>query len=57
MPHQDYVQWQRNCLQQMMRLLQPDGAISYNATIPQWQVQVKIGFISNRLLKKSPARL
>ena len=36
MPHQDYVQWQRNCLQQMMRLLQPDGAIFYNH---KWRVQ------------------
>lgn len=36
MPHEDYVQWQRECLSQMMRLLRPDGAIFYNH---KWRVQ------------------
>jgi len=36
MPHGDYVAWQRDCLAEMMRLLQPDGAIFYNH---KWRVQ------------------
>ncbi len=30
MPHAEYVAWQRECLNEMMRLLRPDGAIFYN---------------------------
>ena len=30
MPHAKYVAWQRECLNEMMRLLRPDGAIFYN---------------------------
>ena len=30
MPHHAYVEWQRLCLAQMLRLLKPDGAIFYN---------------------------
>ena len=36
MPHEDYVEWQRNCLTEMMRLLMPNGAIFYNH---KWRVQ------------------
>ena len=36
MPHTEYVEWQRDCLSQMMRLLRPDGAIFYNH---KWRVQ------------------
>jgi site-specific DNA-methyltransferase (adenine-specific) len=36
MPHDDYVIWQRKCLDEMMRLLTPDGAIFYNH---KWRVQ------------------
>lgn len=36
MPHEDYVDWQRKCLKEMMRLLRPDGAIFYNH---KWRVQ------------------
>lgn len=36
MPHADYVAWQRACLQEMMRLLKPKGAIFYNH---KWRVQ------------------
>lgn len=36
MPHQQYVQWQRDCLTAMMRVLAPDGAIFYNH---KWRVQ------------------
>ena len=36
MPHEEYVEWQRNCLKAMMRLLKEDGAIFYNH---KWRVQ------------------
>lgn len=36
MPHQEYVAWQRNCLEAMLRLLKSDGAIFYNH---KWRVQ------------------
>lgn len=36
MPHEEYVEWQRLCLTEMMRLLSNDGAIFYNH---KWRVQ------------------
>ena len=36
MPHGEYIQWQRDCLGAMMRVLRPDGAIFYNH---KWRVQ------------------
>jgi len=36
MPYEEYVEWQRNCLNAMMRVLKPDGAIFYNH---KWRVQ------------------
>ena len=36
MPYEDYVDWQRECLSAMMRLLRDDGAIFYNH---KWRVQ------------------
>lgn len=36
LPHNEYVAWQRQCLQEMLRLLRPDGAIFYNH---KWRVQ------------------
>lgn len=36
MPHDKYVEWQRDCLKAMMRVLRPDGAIFYNH---KWRVQ------------------
>ena len=36
MPHADYVDWQRECISQMLRALTPDGAIFYNH---KWRVQ------------------
>ena len=36
MPHDDYVAWQRECLNEMLRVLTPDGAIFYNH---KWRVQ------------------
>ena len=36
MPHPEYVEWQRDCLSAMMRVLRPDGAIFYNH---KWRMQ------------------
>jgi site-specific DNA-methyltransferase (adenine-specific) len=36
MPHDKYVEWQRSCLREMMRLLKNNGAIFYNH---KWRVQ------------------
>lgn len=36
MPYPEYVTWQRKCLDAMMRVLRPDGAIFYNH---KWRVQ------------------
>lgn len=36
MPYDKYIQWQRNCLSEMMRLIPEDGAIFYNH---KWRVQ------------------
>lgn len=36
MPHDEYVEWQRECLSAMLRVLRPDGAIFYNH---KWRVQ------------------
>ena len=36
LPHEEYVEWQRNCLFAMMHLLRDDGAIFYNH---KWRVQ------------------
>ncbi|MBX7156393.1 MAG: site-specific DNA-methyltransferase [Bacteriodetes bacterium] len=36
MPHTDYANWQRECLNEMLRLVKNDGAIFYNH---KWRVQ------------------
>ena len=36
MPYDEYVQWQRQCLRSMMRILREEGAIFYNH---KWRVQ------------------
>lgn len=36
MPHEEYVDWQRNILTEVMRILKPDGAFFYNH---KWRVQ------------------
>lgn len=43
MPHEEYVEWQRNCLTAMMRVLRDDGAIFYNH---KWRVQA--GLLQDR---------
>ena len=53
MPHDAYVQWQRDCLTAMMRLLREDGAIFYNH---KWRVQK--GLLQDRsdILQGFPVR-
>jgi len=36
MPHDEYVEWQKNCIRAMLRVLSNDGAIFYNH---KWRVQ------------------
>ena len=36
MPHEEYVEWQRECLTEMFRIIPNDGAIFYNH---KWRVQ------------------
>jgi len=36
MPHDEYAKWQRDCLKEMMRVVNDDGAIFYNH---KWRVQ------------------
>ncbi|MCK6508967.1 site-specific DNA-methyltransferase [Myxococcota bacterium] len=36
LPHEEYVEWQRQCINEMMRILHEDGAIFYNH---KWRVQ------------------
>lgn len=43
MPHKEYIKWQRNCLNEMMRLIPDDGAIFYNH---KWRVQA--GLLQDR---------
>ncbi len=43
MPHAEYVEWQRKCLNAMMRVLREDGAIFYNH---KWRVQA--GLLQDR---------
>ncbi|MFV0390163.1 MAG: DNA-methyltransferase [Pyrinomonadaceae bacterium] len=36
MPHEEYAEWQHNCLIEMLRIIKDDGAIFYNH---KWRVQ------------------
>ena len=53
MPHEEYVEWQRNCLESMMRVLTNKGAIFYNH---KWRVQG--GLLQDRsdIVKDFPVR-
>lgn len=53
LPYDEYIEWQRECLTEMMRLLQDDGAIFYNH---KWRVQK--GLIQDRseIVKGFPVR-
>lgn len=53
MPHDEYAQWQHECLKEMWRLLKADGAIFYNH---KWRVQN--GLIQDRsdIIRDMPVR-
>lgn len=53
MPHEEYVKWQRDCLNEMLRLIPDDGAIFYNH---KWRVQG--GLLQDRqdIVKDFPVR-
>lgn len=53
MPHEEYAQWQYDCLVEMFRLLKDDGAIFYNH---KWRVQD--GLIQDRhdIIRDLPVR-
>lgn len=53
MPHAEYVEWQRNCLTAMMRVLRNDGAIFYNH-----KPRVQAGLLQDRydILEGFPVR-
>lgn len=53
MPHDEYVEWQRNCLTAMMRLLKPDGVIFYNH---KWRVQNGVLQDRHDIVKDFPVR-
>lgn len=53
MPHDEYNQWQRDCLTEMMRLLKDDGAIFYNH---KWRVQAGLLHDRYEIVKGFPVR-
>ena len=53
LPHHMYVDWQRCCLSEMMRLLSPSGAIFYNH---QWRQQDKLLQDRSDILEGFPVR-
>jgi modification methylase len=53
MPHDKYVEWQRNCLTEMFRLIKNDGAIFYNH---KWRVQDRLLQDRQDILSSFPVR-
>lgn len=53
MPYESYVQWQRDCMKEMLRLLPDDGAIFYNH---KWRVQNGILQDRYEIVKDFPVR-
>ena len=53
MPHEEYVEWQRDCLNAMMRLLNDKGVIFYNH---KWRVQNKLLQDRHEILDGFPVR-
>jgi len=52
-PHEEYAEWQHNCLKEMFRLIKDDGAIFYNH---KWRVQD--GLLQDRqdIIRNLPVR-
>lgn len=53
MPHDKYVEWQRKCLMEMMRLIPENGAIFYNH---KWRVQNGLLQDRNDIVSGFPVR-
>ena len=53
MPISEYVAWQQECLQEMMRLLKDDGAIFYNH---KWRVQNGLIDDKREIVREFPVR-
>lgn len=53
MPHKKYVEWQRDCLSEMFRVVKQDGAIFYNH---KWRVQNGILQDRSDIVKDFPVR-
>ena len=53
MPYENYCEWQRACLSEMMRLLKNDGAIFYNH---KWRVQGGLLQDRHEILEGFPVR-
>jgi modification methylase len=53
MPHDEYAEWQRNCLSEMLRLIKEDGAIFYNH---KWRVQKSLIQDRQDIVKDFPVR-
>lgn len=53
MPHNKYVEWQRRCIESMMRVLSEDGAIFYNH---KWRVQRGLLQDRNDIVSGFPVR-
>ena len=53
MPNEQYISWQRGCLEQMVRVLRDDGAIFYNH---KWRVQGGLLQDRNAIVSGFPVR-
>jgi site-specific DNA-methyltransferase (adenine-specific) len=53
MPHEEYVNWQRKCLSECMRVIKNDGAIFYNH---KWRVQDGLLQDRNDIMAGFPVR-
>ena len=53
MPHNEYVQWQRDCITEMLRVIPEDGAIFYNH---KWRVQKGLLQDRNDIVSGFPVR-
>ena len=53
MPYDEYVHWQRDCLNEMMRLIKNDGAIFYNH---KWRVQGGLLQDRHEIIESFPVR-
>ncbi|MBU0744575.1 MAG: site-specific DNA-methyltransferase [Pseudomonadota bacterium] len=53
MPHNEYVEWQRECISEVMRVLKDDGAFFYNH---KWRVQAGVLQDRHDIVKGFPVR-